>query len=135
MRRLLPLVLAAAACGGGVGSYEEAADATVRAMQDYQAILEGITDKAAAVAAKPKIKALEERLDEILADVKKLKEPSQEVLAKAGATIREGMYDIATKMDENMQRLDTTPEIWPTLQDEAIALSEKFMSLRAVLGG
>ncbi len=45
--RLFPLVLAAA-CGGGVGSYEEAADATIRAMQDYQSILAGITDKSAA---------------------------------------------------------------------------------------
>ncbi len=130
--RLFPVVLVAAC--GGVGSYEEAADATVRAMQDYAAILEGITDKAAAEKAKPKIEALAKRLDEILDEVNGLKEPSQESLEKSGATLREGMNAIAAKMDENMQRLDRLPDIWPTLQDQAIGLSSKFMALRAMLG-
>lgn len=49
--------------------------------------------------------------------------------------MRNGMSAVAAKMDDHMQRLDRMPDIWPTLQDQAMALSSKFMSLRALLGG
>jgi hypothetical protein len=132
--RILPLALAAA-CGGGVGSHEDAADATLDAMKEYASILESVKDKGSAEAARPKIEALSKRLDELVKRVEKLGEPKGDDARKAEEKMRAGIEGISARMEANMGRLDASPDVGAVILEPAMAVSGKLMALRGMLGG
>lgn len=131
--RLLPIVLAIAGCGGG--SRESAANETVAAMNDYVKILEGVTDKASAEKARPKLNDIASRLDGILKDVGAMKEPSEAEAKKVEEIMQKAMDSISDRMDKVMERLGSNPDLQMALTEPVMAISGKMMQLRGQLGG
>jgi hypothetical protein len=141
MKHLFVLVLAGAVgcgdgggAGGSVGSYQQAADATVAALKDLGAILDGIKDKASAAAAKPKLDALAKRLDDIAAGVRKLGDPGAE-LEKAARKMEPAVESLSTKTMEYLDRVMESPEIAQALGDSLAAAQRPIGELRMALGG
>lgn len=75
---LMMLFLAAWLTGCG-DSHEAVADQTVAALNDLNEVLAGVTDKATADAAKPKIDAAAKQLGELKARAEALGQPSDSV--------------------------------------------------------
>jgi len=134
--RLLPVVLAiCAGCGGGgVGSHDEAADETLKAMERFATILEGIRDKASADAATPKLEALGKDLDGLIEAVGKLGEPGEEEARKVAGKMLRGRGGLSERMDTVTARLDASG-LAASIDALAAAVMGKFMTLVGKLGG
>lgn len=126
----------AAGCGSGVGSHDEAADETLKAMQEFATILEGVKDKATAAAARPRIEALGKRLDEIRKGIEELGEPTEEESKRVLEKMQRGIGGLYGRMDMITARLDAgSAEVAMSLQAPAAEVMGKFMALRGMLGG
>lgn len=134
---LFPVVLAlAAGCGngGGVGSYDEAADETLKAMREFAAILDGVKDTGSADAAKPRIEALGRRLDELTGQVKKLGERSEEESKRVFEKMKKGIGGINERMAVTMARLDASG-VAASIHASAAEAMGKLKILSGLLGG
>jgi hypothetical protein len=112
----LPLLLVAA-CGGGLGSHKGVAQAKIDVVDDMLEILEGVNDKASAQKAKPKIEALEKRMDEINAAEAKLGEPTPEEAQELMGTVMKDMMSRMERMMKVQEKLMANPEIQEVLGD------------------
>ena len=137
--RFFPVVLAVlAGCNGGSGavisSHEQAAGETVKAMDRFAGILDGIKDQADAEAAKPAFEALKKDLDELIKAVDKLGEPSEEEAKKATQRLEAGIGDMGERMDKILARLAASG-VGMSVQATAGVIMGKFMTLHAKVGG
>jgi hypothetical protein len=137
--RFVPVVLAVlAACNGGSGavisSHEQAAGETLKEMDRFAGILEGIKDQASAEAAKPAFEALKKDLDALIQAVDKLGEPSAEEAKKASGKLEAGIGDMGERMDMVIARLDASG-VGMSIQATTGVIMGKFMTLRAKVGG
>jgi len=143
MRHLPVLVLLLAGCGDGgsggggkaAGSYDEAADEAVNAMQEFGQILDKVTDKASADAAKPKLEALAKRFDGIVQAVGKLGPPSAEQEKRTDAKMTLGLQALSPKTMAYIERVFASPEVGKTLEQPFAAVQKRILELRGVLGG
>ncbi len=111
---ILPLLLLAAACGGGLDSHEGALEAQIEVMNDMADTLKTIKDKKSAEAAKPKLLALKKRGDEIEKAMQKLKgEPDPKAIEKMQADFAKAMKNFV----EAMQGLPADPEVQKVMRD------------------
>lgn len=144
MKHLAVLLLAlVAACGDGesdgtgisVGSHDEAADLTVKAMKQFEGILDSVKDKASADAAKPKLEALAKRLDGIEAAVEKLGPPAEGQDTKCEEKMRAGFESLSPRVLDYLGRILAAPEAGKTLEQPFSLVQQKLMQLRGMLGG
>jgi len=144
MKHLAFLILASvAACGDGesddgsksIASHEEAADQTVRAMKQFEGLLDSVKDKASADSAKPKLEALAKRLDGIEAAVEKLGPPAEGQGTKCEEKMRAGFESLSPRVFAYIERIMTAPEAGKTLEQPFSLVQQRFMQLRGMLGG
>ncbi|HEX5136676.1 MAG TPA: hypothetical protein VFY93_06875 [Planctomycetota bacterium] len=143
MKHLLMIVLlCAAGCGdggpgggGSVGSYDEAADLALKAMKEYEGILEGIKDKASGAAAKPKLEAMAKRLRGIAEGASKLKDATEEDMRKSEAKMQQGIASLSQKSTDYTMRVLDNPEIAQAVGDAFPAVQNEILKLRGMLGG
>lgn len=109
--RFLPIFLVAA-CGGGISSHEDAAEAQIDVMNDMTAALKSIKDKKSAEAAKSKLEALAKRQKEIQAEAAKLKGPPDPVAMQKYSS---KMMEATMKLAEAMQGVPADPEVQQVL--------------------
>lgn len=121
--------------GSSTGSYDAAADQTVKAMKEFGDILESVTDKASAEAAKPKLEALAKRLGDIVMAVAKLGPPSDQQAGRTEEKMRAGLQSMSSRVTGYIERIITSPVIAPVLEQPFAAVQSKLMQLRGLLGG
>ncbi len=132
--RLFPLVLAlAAGCGESVGSFADAADRGAAAMNDYASILESVTDKSSAEAAKPKLEAVAKRMSEIVEAMKGLSAPNSDEMNQRSETVRTAMQGVSTQTTAFMDRSRSNPEIAAVIRESWGAVTKELAPLRAML--
>jgi hypothetical protein len=113
MRRLISIlacgcVLALAGCSD---SHEKVMSDTVDVLSETNATLEGVTDKASAEAAKPKLEALSERMQALEARGEKLGEPSAAETEALGKKYLPQMMKEGFQLMAAMQRINSNPEL------------------------
>jgi len=106
MRRVLMAAVVGVLCvscgGGGISSYEDGMKAQAEIMEEMVDVLEGVKDQASAEKAASEIEALGTRMADVIAQVKKLPQPSmeemQEIAKKYGEEGREFQSNVASQM-------------------------------------
>jgi hypothetical protein len=123
--RLLPLLVAAIGCGKGqdLTTHEGVADAEIKAMEDFADVFDGITDKASAEAALPKIEAVMARMKEVEAARRKLGDPGPEERQRLDARLATARRDVDPRMQKNMERLQGVPDALTVLVPVMIRLA------------
>ena len=91
-----------AACGGGIGSYEEAFEAQADVMLEMVDVLKDVNDESSAKKAAGKIESLGKRLAEISSQVRDLPRPNakemQDIAKKQRAEMQAFQQDAAAQM-------------------------------------
>jgi len=139
MRNLAIVLALTAGCGNGgsgvsVGSYSEACDQTVAAMKEVGDLLDKVTDKASAEAAKPKLEALAKRLEGIVEAVEKLGPPKGGAVRGLDEKMRAGLGPLSAKTQAYVERVIDTPGLGPVLEQPFAAVQANLMKLRGTLG-
>jgi hypothetical protein len=94
---ILAATLVLTACGGSIGSYDEAMEAQLDAMEDLVKVLEGVTDDSSATAAVSKIESIGDRMADVANQMRELPQPEmeemQELMRKHGERMRQFQGD------------------------------------------
>lgn len=144
MRDLAILLVLVAACGNGesggssgggvtIKSHEQGADEAVKALKEYGDVLAGVTNKASAEAAKPKVEAIAKRLQGIAAGVEKLGLP-REGQTTAGK-MEAALQVLSPRTTEYVMRVMENPEIAQALGGAFDLAQAQILKLRGMLGG
>jgi hypothetical protein len=121
MKSLLALtsvlaLMICAGCGGGDSRTSLEAEAQTT-MTEFVAALDGVKDEASAKAAKPKLKTLIEKLDDLNKRQAKLPAPSEDEIKALDTKYGKQMEDLALKLQGNMMRIAFDPKIRAELED------------------
>jgi hypothetical protein len=136
MKHLPVLALAlAAGCGGAAGTHEDAVDESVAGIRELTTILEGVTDKASAEKAAPKLEALAQRLDKVAKNLEKLGKPGAAEWKRLEERMKGGLGGVEERMDAAMSRLADMGMDTMVLQAPVMQVMSKLMAIRAGLGG
>ena len=100
---LLACVLVVGGCGGD--KYDRAAREMIDCMRDMNSVLAGVTDKASAEAAVPKIEKIAKRMEALGKRMKEMGEPSKERNAQLKKKYEEEMKEVVDDMMKNSMRL------------------------------
>lgn len=114
----LASVMLLAACLSGCGdTHESLAQEQVSAMKDMVATLEGVKDVDSARAAKPRLKALSERMNKINEKMSKLKMPTEAQRKAMEAKHGQEMEQLMQKFVGAAMRIQFNPQIQAELAD------------------
>ena len=108
---LIVCSLLLSACGGD--PYEKAAKQSVNVMEDMVEILEGVTDKASAEAARGKLEKLVSKTKEMKADLMKLGAPTpeqQKKLMEMAQSLQAETQALSRRMVEALTKINSIPE-------------------------
>jgi hypothetical protein len=116
-----------------IKTHEQGADEAVKAFKEYGDVLGGVTDKASAESAKPRVEALAKRFEAIAAGVEKLGLPreGQTTAGKMAAALEV----LSPKTTEYVMRVIENPEIAQVLGSAFEAAQAQIIKLRGMLGG
>jgi len=119
MKRVLALasVFAFLVCAGCGDSHESLAGEQVAAMKELSNTLDIVKDADSAKAAKPTLKKLVERMNDINARMTKLPAPTEAEVNAMGEKYGKQMDEISQKMVANMMRVQFDPAIQKELSD------------------
>jgi biopolymer transport protein ExbB/TolQ len=109
------LLAVLAGCGGGISSHEDVIDARMEANEDLAKLLEDVTDKQSALAARPKLEAINRRMREIEAAEAKLGEPNEADFKRAMEKWEEWSRKHQARMQRIFERIFSDPEILEAL--------------------
>jgi hypothetical protein len=104
---LLPLLVTAAGCGPDLETRDACLEAYVGAMRELTQVFEGLTDKKAVEAARPKLKALAERVEEIREASKELGAPSAEEQERLRVKLDAATNDLMPRVEAAARRLES----------------------------
>lgn len=107
----------AMALAGCSDSHDKVTADTLDIITDMNDVLDDVTDKASAEAAKPKLEAIGERMKDVKARADKLGEPSPEQQEQLKTKYEERMGKEMMRMFGNAMRVGTDPEIAPVLEE------------------
>ena len=119
MKHLLALasVVLLLSLSGCNDSHEAVAGDSVSTMKEMTSILEGVKDQASAQSAKPKLKALMEKMESISQRQAKLAAPTEAEIKAMDAKYGKEMEEVARKWQAQVMRVMFDPKIGPELQD------------------
>jgi hypothetical protein len=123
------------ALAGCSDSHDKVTADTLDIMADMNDVLDGVTDKASAEAAKPKLEAIGERMKDVKARADKLGEPSAEQQEQLKAKYEERMGKEMMRMFGNAMRVGTNPEIAVVLEDAMQGIEPPSMGPGGMPGG
>ena len=113
MKKTLWMVVLMVAAVGVVGcsdSRDKVIEDQLDIMEEMVGVLEGVTDKESAEEAKPKLEELSKETEAIQARAEKLGDPTEEEQKELKEKYGEQMTEVAVKIAEQMQRLQSNPE-------------------------
>jgi hypothetical protein len=119
MKRLLAFtaVVTFLICAGCGDSHESLAAEAVSTMKDMVAVLDTVKDADSAKAAKPKLKSLSEKLNDINKRQAKLPAPTEADIKAIEAKHGKEMEELQQKMMSAMMRITFDPKIQAELAD------------------
>jgi hypothetical protein len=112
----LALLLCCGGCGGG-HTHQSLAGEAITTMKEMVATLDGVKDQASARSAKPKLKSLMEKLNNINDRQSKLAAPSEQEVKSIETRYGKEMQDLQMKMAGHMMRIAFDPAIANELRD------------------
>jgi hypothetical protein len=95
-----------------LSTYEGIMDAMIKGRERLVDILEGITDKESARAAKPALREIAKRERELWAAIKNLGEPKFEEKRRIMARVGAAMEELNSRTDETLDRLRADAGMW-----------------------
>ena len=113
---VLVFVITPAGCGGG-DTYESLAAASMENTKQLVATLDTIKDEATAKAAKPKLKTLLEKMNDLNQRQAKLPAPTEADAKAIDAKYGKEMEELQMKMAGHMMRISFDPKIRAELAD------------------
>ncbi len=114
MYRTVILTLAAvfaAACSGGIGSYEDGINAQAEVMNEMVSVLEGVTDEKSASKAAAEIETLGKRLLEIGTEMRELPKPSMEEMQEISEKRMKQGRELQMKAAQQMEKIAQYPAL------------------------
>ena len=102
---------------GGKDDHESLARQSITLMSETVDVLDGVTDKASAEAAKPKLEAIVVKIEDIKKRMTALGEPDEATQEKLKKVLESEGKKITTMMMTLMKRFMTNPEILGVLQE------------------
>ncbi|MDH4048967.1 MAG: hypothetical protein OEW68_15515 [Gammaproteobacteria bacterium] len=109
---LLCLGFLCASCGGGINSYEDAANAQAEIMSEMIDVLEGVTDQASADRAAGKIEDLGNRLADVIGQLRDLPEPTASEITAMSRKQGARMQEFQSKAMPQMMKLAEYPVLF-----------------------
>jgi len=100
---------------GAPDTHESVTTEAIGCMTELAALLDGVTDKASALAAKPNLEALTAKMKDLAARTESLGEPDAETKQQLEQRFQEAMAD--TSLMQSLMRLATVPEALEVLDD------------------
>jgi hypothetical protein len=101
--------------GPDLSTYDGVADAIIKVRADLADVLEGITDKRTAEAAKPALREVAKRERAVLDALKRLGDPEGDDDRRLKAKVDAAMKKIDSRMDETMDRLRADAGTWAVI--------------------
>ena len=116
---LIPILLALVlipGCGGG-DTHESLAVEAQSAMKQMVAVLDTVKDEASAKSAKPQLKTLVEKLNDINARQAKLPDPTEAEITATDKRIGKEMEEIGLKFQAHALRINFDPKLSAVFND------------------
>lgn len=113
---ILTLASALVSACGGASTHEAVSQDMTKAMKDFVATLETVTDKKSAEAAKPKLEAIAKSIQEIQQRMEALGEPPAEKQKELEEKYGKEMEQVMQRMMAASMKLASNPEAMATLQ-------------------
>lgn len=110
------LCLSFSGCGKAA-THKDLANKMGNSMEEFADVISGISDKASAEAAKPKLQAIVKRLDEIVEQGKALPNPSSALEDEMNEIIAVGKGKMESAMMQFQQKVLADPSIAMVLMD------------------
>jgi hypothetical protein len=104
-------------CSGCGDSHESLAGQSVSTMKEMESVLATVKDEASAKAAKPKLKAVVDRMNDINARQAKLAAPTEAEIKAIEAKYGKEMEQLQEKIGGHMLRIAFDPKIQVELGD------------------
>ena len=104
-------------CSGCGDSHESLAGEGQSTMKDMVSVLDGVKDEASAIAAKPRLKSLMDRLNDINLRQSKLPAPTEAEIKAMEAKYGKQMEEFQQKFMGHMMRIAFDPKIMAQLND------------------
>ncbi|CAN5524098.1 hypothetical protein BH10PLA1_BH10PLA1_17810 [soil metagenome] len=109
------LLVVCSGCGGD--SHEKLSKESVSTMKEMVSVLEGVKDEASAQSAKPQLKSLMEKLQDINHRQSKLPAPTEAEMKEMDSKYGKEMEETSRKFTSEMMRVMFTPKVNAVFQD------------------
>ncbi len=116
---IMPILLV-----GCADTYDSAMDDSIKVMESYVSIIEGVTNLESAKAAKLKFEQLTDRLQAIKTRTDGLGEPDLETQERLKEKFKTRMEDVSKRMQAAMMKLMGKPEVMAEMQKSMQSLQE-----------
>jgi len=118
MKRAVAPVLVLFLCCAGCGDTHESLTKEYRStMSKVIVVLQGVKDEASAQAAKPKLKALAQQLNDIQSRMAKLPAPTDAQIKSTADKYAQDMQELQSKLMAEVMRIGLDPKLRGALDD------------------
>jgi hypothetical protein len=122
-------------CGKGPDNHAQAAKDVITELQSASDAMAGITDKASADTAAPKINDAADKIDTISLRIKKLPHPTQAENDSISAEVQPQMAAVTSKMQSSIVRLSSVPGAMQSLIGPMKRLKTSLAGFGEAVGG